>query len=146
MSCCSSSPSAPSGWSSPPTSRRSRSRCSANRWKLHEEARSAARRALALGLLRQQEQVIATTLVGINLANLTVASIATTLIEERFGSGWQSTLLSTVVVTLVVLVVAEIVPKVYGKQAADRFLVAMARPVLATEQLFLPITAVLASI
>lgn len=117
---------------------------SANRWKLHEEARNGSAGALlALGLLRQQEQVIATTLVGINLANLAVASIATTLIEARFGSGWQSTLLSTVVVTLVVLVVAEIVPKVYGKQAADRLLIAMARPVLATEQLFLPITAVL---
>jgi len=117
---------------------------SANRWKLQQEARTGSAGALlALGLLRQQEQVIATTLVGVNIANLATASIATSLIEARFGVSWQSTLLSTVVITFVILVVGEIVPKVYGKQMADRLLVLMARPVLATEQLLLPITGIL---
>ena len=117
---------------------------SANRWKLQQEARNGSAGALlAMGLLQQQEQVIATTLVGITLANLATASIASSLIEARFGPGWWTTVGSTIFLSLVILVLGEIVPKVYGKQVADRFLIAMARPVLATEQLFLPITAIL---
>jgi CBS domain containing-hemolysin-like protein len=117
---------------------------SANRLRLRQEGKDGSAGArLALELLRDRERVLATTLVGVNLSNLTAAAIATAMLQSALGSWdeWKVTVLTTGAVTLVILVAAEIVPKVYGKQAADRFLVASARPVVATEQLFLPVTA-----
>ena len=88
--------------------------------------------------------MLATTLVGINLSNITAASVATgglqRLLEDHWRP-WQISLLTTGGVTLVLLLVSEITPKSYAKQRADRFLITAARPVLATEQLLLPVAA-----
>lgn len=115
---------------------------SANRFRLQQEARQHTAGAhLALELLRNQEQVLTTTLVGINLSNLAIASIATLLLDRWLGPGWVTTLVSTVGITTLILVLGEIVPKVWAKRVADRFLLVMARPIWATEQLLLPLTA-----
>lgn len=117
---------------------------SASRIRLRQQAKQGSTGAtMALELLEQQEHLLATTLVGLNLFNLATAAFATTILERTFGIGWQTTLLSTVGVTFVILVFAEVVPKVYGKVRASRFLTANARPLLATEQLFLPVTALI---
>jgi putative hemolysin len=117
---------------------------SASRLRLRQLSKQGQHEAaLALDLLRDQELVLATTLIGLNLCNLATAAFATSILEGWLGLGWTLTLTSTLGVTLVILVFGELVPKVYGKQRADSFLVANARPVLATEQLLLPVTALI---
>lgn len=114
---------------------------SANRLKLRQQAKQGlASAALALDVLREQEQALATTLIGVNVCNLAAAAFATTLIESWLGPGWKSTAVSAIGMTLVLLVLSEIVPKVFAKQHADRFIVAIARGLVATEQVFLPVT------
>ncbi|MCA9726954.1 MAG: HlyC/CorC family transporter [Candidatus Eisenbacteria bacterium] len=116
---------------------------SANRLKLRQQSkRGSAGAGLALDVLREQEQVLATTLVGLNVSNLAAAAFATSLIEGWLGVGWKATLLSSLGMTLVILVFAELVPKVWAKLHAERFVIMTARPILATEQIFLPVTAV----
>ncbi len=100
---------------------------------------------LAVELLGERERILTTTLVGIDLATISAAALATSLLHGLLG-GWQEwkvSLLAAGGVTLVILVAAEIVPKVYAAQRPERFLAAAARPVVATEQLFLPVTAIL---
>jgi len=116
---------------------------SANRLKVHQFSKNGRSGAtLALDLLGDQEQVLATSLIGLNLFNFATAAFVTSLVQSWLGLGWKTTVVSTTVGTLLLLVFAEIVPKVYGKERADTFLVANARPVLATQQIFLPVTAV----
>lgn len=117
---------------------------SANKWKLEQAARERTTGALlALELLRNQEQVLSTTVVGNTIASLASASVALALVQSWLGAGWKAEVLSTLGLTIVMLVAGEIVPKVFAKRLADRFLVVMARPILATEQVLLPITGVL---
>jgi putative hemolysin len=118
---------------------------SANPLRLRREAKETyTATGLAVGLLEDRERALATTLVGINLSNLTAAAVATDLLARLVAGRlalWQISVLTTGVVTLVLLVFAEIVPKVYGKQRAEHLLAAAARPVVATEQLLLPLSA-----
>ncbi len=115
---------------------------SANRLTLRQWAKHGRGGAkLALELLREQEQVLATMLIGLNLFNLATAAFATSLVEQWLGIGWRATAFATFVTTLAILVLGEIVPKVYGSQNADRFIAKNARAIQATEQLFLPATA-----
>lgn len=119
---------------------------SASRLRLRQEAREGSVGArLALSLLSDRERVLATTLVGINLANLTVGALATSLLHRALTAwaAWKVNLLATGGATLVILVGAEIVPKVYGRQRADKVLTSLARPITATEQLFIPLTGAL---
>ncbi|MEZ4648929.1 MAG: hemolysin family protein [Candidatus Eisenbacteria bacterium] len=117
---------------------------SANRLKLRQQAKQGnATATLALSLLNDQEHVLATTLIGLNLANLATAAFVTSLIEGWLGVGWRASLLSTGVATLVLLVMGEILPKVYASRHATVFVTRNARPIQATEQLFLPATAVI---
>jgi len=117
---------------------------SANRLKLRQQIkRGSSQAALALDVLREKEQALATTLVGVNVANLGAAAFATILIERWLGFGWQATLLSSFGMTLIILVFAEVVPKVWARHHAERFVIAVARPILATEQIFLPVTAII---
>jgi putative hemolysin len=117
---------------------------SADRLKLRQEAKDGnAGARLALDLLADKERMLATTLVGCTLANLLTAALATSIFQALLPhwADWKVSLLTTGLVTLVILIAAEIVPKVYARPRADRFLTSMARPILATEQLFLPATA-----
>ena len=117
---------------------------SANRLKLRQQAKHGSLGAnLALSLLQDQDNVLATTLIGLNLANLATAAFVTTLVEGWLGAGWRAALFSTGVATLALLVLGEILPKVYASRHATRFVVRNARPIQATEQLFLPATAVI---
>ncbi len=116
---------------------------SASPIRLRQEARGHPSVRLALGLLADRERILATTLVGVNLGNISAAALATSLLTRLLEDSWrpwQISLLTTGGVTLFILIACEIVPKVYAKQRADRVLAGAARPVLATEQLFLPAT------
>ncbi len=120
---------------------------SANRFRLLQDAKEGKISSrLALTLLEDKERVLTSTLVGINLFNLTAAATATAMLQGLLSYGWapwQVSLLTTGGVTLIILIGAEIVPKIYSKERADRFLAGTARPILATEQLLLPVTAIL---
>lgn len=117
---------------------------SANRLKLRQQAKQGSVGAtLALGLLQQQDHVLATLLVGLNVCNLATAAFVTSLVEDWLGVGWRSGLVSTGLATLVILVVGELLPKVYGARHATPFVVRNARPIQATEQLLLPVAAVI---
>src|SRR5690606_36493420 len=105
---------------------------SANRLKLRQQLkRGSSQAALALDVLRDKARALAPTLVGVTVANLGAAAFATSLIERWLGFGWQATLLSSFGMTLIILVFAEVVPKVWARHHAERFVIAVARPILA---------------
>ncbi len=116
---------------------------SANPMRLRREGKDAkASTGLAVGLLEDRDRALATTLVGINISNLTAGAVATQILTRLLAdrlTSFQVSLITTGGVTLVLLVFAEIVPKVYGKHRAERIVASAARPIVATEQLFLPL-------
>ena len=102
---------------------------SASRAKLRLSASRGDKRAkLALRLLAKSEQLLATTLVGTNIAVVTGTSLATWLVARRIPAGWNESLVATLVMTPVILVFAELIPKCVCRVRADSMTLHIARP------------------
>lgn len=77
-----------------------------------------AKRVLEIG--ENFDKLLSTILIGNNIVNITMTSIATVLFVSWYGPTLGPTL-STVVITLVVLVFGEITPKSVAKEQPERF-------------------------
>lgn len=78
------------------------------------------RARLVVDFAEDSDKIISTLLVGNNIVNILLTSLATVMFLK-----WDSVngaTLSTVVVTIIVLVFGEISPKTAAKQSADRFI------------------------
>ena len=76
---------------------------SANQAKLRLSASKGDGRAkLVLKLLGKSEELLATTLVGTNISEVTVTTLATWLIARWIGSGWNESLVVTLTVTPII--------------------------------------------
>jgi Mg2+/Co2+ transporter CorB len=96
----------------------------------------------ALARLREDpHRLLVTILVGNNLVNVAITSIATVLLVETLPAGVAVTV-TTVGVTTLVLVFGEIVPKAYGLGNAERWSLTVARPLALVERLLWPLVAV----
>ena len=73
------------------------------------------------------DTLLSTILVGNNIVNITLASVATVFFVSLIGSNGAT--LSTVVTTVIVLIFGEITPKLLAKQSAEKLALAIA-PVL----------------
>lgn len=78
--------------------------------------RKAAR---VLKLAQNYDKLLSTILIGNNIVNILMASMATVLFVRHFGSAGAS--LSTIVVTVVVLIFGEISPKSLAKESSETF-------------------------
>ncbi len=98
---------------------------SANRIRLKNMAGDGNRKAdRVLKLSEKYDKLLTTILVGNNIVNIAMTSIATILFVKIFGS--YGATLATVVITVVVLVFGEITPKSIAKEMPEGFAMASA--------------------
>ncbi len=84
------------------------------------------RAALVLKMAEDYDKLLSTILVGNNIVNILLTTVATIFFANRIANEDFAAAVSTVVTTVVVLVFGEISPKSLAKQSADRFVMATA--------------------
>lgn len=93
---------------------------SLNRIRLKNMADSGSKRAKqTLELAEKFDNLLSTVLIGNNIVNITLTSVATVFFIKHFGDIGAT--LSTVVITLVVLLFGEITPKSLAKECPEKF-------------------------
>ena len=102
-----------------------------NRLKMKNMAENGNKRAaLVLKMSENYDRLLSTILVGNNLVNILLTTVATIFFIQLLQSNESlATTISTIVTTAVVLVFGEITPKSLAKQYADAFAMASA-PIL----------------
>lgn len=91
---------------------------SANRHRLQEKAEQGSRGAiLALRLLEAPERLVATTLLGSNLAEISNTILVTAFLIEAMGQAGE--IVAALVLPPLILILSEITPKSIGRQLAD---------------------------
>ena len=103
---------------------------------LAEEGNQKA--ALALKIAENFDKTLTTVLVGNNIVNLSLSSLATLVATKLLGDGGAA--LATGVITLLVLTFGEILPKGLAKDNAVALAVAVAKPMRALMIVLTPIT------
>lgn len=86
---------------------------------------------------------LTTILIGNNVVNILLASIATMFFVSKVGATYGATV-STVAVTVVVLIFGEITPKSLAKQSPEKFAMAVIPAVRVLIVLFTPLTVIFA--
>lgn len=93
---------------------------SLNRIRLKNMAEDGNKRAqTTLNLSEQYDLVLSTVLVGNNIVNILMSSLATVLFINLLGN--MGVTVSTIVVTIVVLIFSEVTPKTLAKQYPEKF-------------------------
>jgi Mg2+/Co2+ transporter CorB len=98
------------------------------------------RAEIASRLRRHKESLIGTVLLGYNAVNIAASAIATSLAIRIFGNSDEALALVTLVMTLLVVVFAEILPKTYAIQNAERTSLALAPAINVMVKFLYPIT------
>ena len=110
----------------------------ASRARLHQLEKQGNRRARIIGrLLRRREQFISTILLGNNAVNILATALSTSLLISV--SGEAGIFYATIGLTLIILVFAEVLPKTYAIQNAERFALAAAPILMALIWILSPI-------
>lgn len=113
---------------------------SVNRIKLQKKANENSKKAsAALKIVDNYTNALSTILVGNNLVNILISSIATMIAVEYLGNE-KGTLISTIVVTIVVLILGEILPKAVAKKYNLRLSLLYVSPFNICRILFFPVT------
>lgn len=111
----------------------------ANRARLKTLSEKGNKRAeLVLTLTEKYDRLISTVLVGNNIVNILLASLATVVFVKGFGEDIGASL-STAVITVVVLIFGEITPKNIAKGSPEKFAMFSAPMIRALICLFLPL-------
>lgn len=93
---------------------------SVNKIRLKNMAYSGDKKAeTVLKLSEKYDKLLTTILVGNNIVNITMTSVATVLFIDLFGP--YGATLATVVITIIVLVFGEIIPKNIAKEVPENF-------------------------
>ncbi|MBQ6951591.1 MAG: HlyC/CorC family transporter, partial [Clostridia bacterium] len=112
---------------------------SLNRTRLKSLAENGNKKAeRALRLAENYDDLLSTILIGNNIVNIALASIATVFFVNLVGGSTGPTL-STVVVTVVVLIFGEISPKSMAKESPESFAMAVASIISGMTKVFMPI-------
>ena len=91
-----------------------------NRVKVKNMALEGNRRAaLVLRLAENYDRLLSAVLIGNNIVNIAMASIATLLLVDLYGP--RGALISTALITLIILIFAEFTPKVIAREIPERF-------------------------
>ncbi len=90
--------------------------------KLRHKAKMGSKGAqLTLKLFKKPDMILGTTLVGTNIATVTISTLGTLIFIELFGSSGD--LISILVLTPILLIFGEIVPKSVFQQKADTLVI-----------------------
>ncbi len=96
--------------------------------KMHQlEKDGSAAAARVNRLVANKERLIGALLLGNTFVNILVSSMATSVLEGRFGN--RAVAIVTVIMTLVILIFAEVLPKTLAISRTEEFALAIARPV-----------------
>ena len=96
--------------------------------RMRQLARKGSKRALIVEKLRSdRDTLISAILIGNNAVNVLASAIATSAALTIFGDG--GLLLATIVMTIMLVIFAEVLPKTYAFNNADRFALRIARPI-----------------
>lgn len=82
-----------------------------------ESKKPGARRVY--GLISRMDRLIATLLVGNNLANTAVATISTVILTQIYGPG-RGLLIATVSITVILIIFGDLIPKVLATNHPER--------------------------
>ncbi|QLK24533.1 hemolysin family protein [Natrinema zhouii] len=96
---------------------------------------------LVKGLKDDPHRLLVTILVGNNIVNIAMSSIATAILSIHFG-GLVGVLLATFGITALVLLFGESVPKSYAVENTETWSIRIAKPLKATEYLLFPLIAI----
>ena len=95
---------------------------SANRVRLKSLAQDKNKQAKkVLKLLDNYPRFLSTVLVGNNIVNITLSSVATLFFIDLIKNSSVATVVSTVVTTVVVLIFGEVTPKTLAKETPEKF-------------------------
>ena len=96
--------------------------------RMRQLARKGSKRALVVEKLRgDRDTLISSILIGNNAVNVLASAIATSAALTIFGD--SGLLLATIVMTIMLVIFAEVLPKTYAFNNADRFALRIARPI-----------------
>jgi len=90
-------------------------------------------------LKRDPHRLLVTILVGNNLVNIAMSSIATGLLAYYLGNQGQAVAIATVAVTALVLLFGESAPKSYAVENSESWALRIARPLKVAEQVLMPL-------
>ncbi len=114
---------------------------SLNRLKLKSMAGAGDRRAArTLALEENYDKLLTTILIGNNIVNITMSSLATVFFIGLLAHNGAA--VSTVVITILVLIFGEITPKSLAKEAPERFAMAVTPVIRVFLVLFTPVNAI----
>jgi Mg2+/Co2+ transporter CorB len=109
---------------------------------IHQLERKGNRRAGIVNRLRRdKERLIGAILLGNNLVNILASVLATSILIGLFGEA--GVIYATIAMTLLVVIFAEILPKTYAIQNADRMSLAVAPLVRSAVTVLSPVALVL---
>lgn len=118
---------------------------SANRRRLQERAEQGHRGAtLALRLLKTPERLVASTLLGSNLAEISNTILVTAFLIETMGQAGE--LVAGLLLPPLILILAEITPKSIGRQHADSLAQRLAPFLWAISWIIYPVTLLFAGL
>lgn len=114
---------------------------SVNKVRLRNQAEQNNVKAIrSLKMAENFDQSLSTILIGNNIVNIAMATIATKIATDLYGSNGSTLLITTIVITVLVLVFGEILPKSLAKQYAEKYLLAISATLGAVMKIFYPIT------
>lgn len=109
-----------------------------SRGKMHQLAKDGSDAAAKVNkLIGNRERLIGALLLGNTFVEILASSIATSVLEVRFGP--QAVAIVAVIMTLLILVFGEVLPKTLAIARTDRFALATAAPVLHVVQILGPV-------
>lgn len=114
---------------------------SANKVRLRNQADSNNVKAKrSLKMTENFDQSLSTILIGNNIVNIAMATIATKVATDMFGNNGSTLFLTTLLITILVLIFGEILPKSLAKQYAEKYLLSTSASLGIVMKLFYPIT------
>jgi Mg2+/Co2+ transporter CorB len=109
-----------------------------SRGKMHQLEKDGSRAAASVNrLMTDRERLIGSLLLGNTFVNILASSLATFVLEGRFGQ--RAVAIVTVAMTLLILVFAEVLPKTLALARTDRFALAVAGTVRRVVSVLAPI-------
>jgi len=113
---------------------------------LHSLARKKNKRAeLAEEILSKPSRMLATTLIGTNIFNVSATTLATLIVSRYVPREWQS-VVTTAIMTPVILIFAESVPKAIGRINSRNYTLASAPTIFLSQTILKPIIAAISFI
>lgn len=118
-----------------------------NRIKLKQLAEDGNRvAALAVKIGDKFEKTLITLLIGNNIVNIAMSSIATTIAYNLAGGNASFVAVSTTIITVLIIIFGEILPKVIFKRNTEKFSLLVAYPLMIFIIVFTPVSFVVSKI